>query len=64
MHAYKIIIHVIVIHPWGLYLICKLDAQGQGVYNSDTNQIGVLQLLCVNSVWADQRRPIYVVGKE
>ena len=40
---------IVVTHPRGLYLICKCDAQGQGVYKSDTNRMGVLQLLCINS---------------
>ena len=50
---------IVVTHPSGLYQISKCDARGHSVYKSDTNRMDMLQLLCINSAWADQRHPYY-----
>ena len=42
---------IVITHPLGLYLICKRDTRGcsqrQNIFKSDTNQMDVLQLLCL-----------------
>ena len=52
---------MVITHPWGLYLICKHNVRGRNVYISDTNRMGVLQLLCFIEAWTDQWHPIKMV---